>query len=305
MLFSFLFLFILFNSAATAANVGIGIGNKNANNKFNQLSFSGGGSFGAVEIGILKRIVETDSTQYDLYTGISAGALNSGFLSYFSDVKAGVKAAESLYTRMHNLMVYDVFPPTGVSILNTNPLSKTLTTIINNMPNKPVVNTLIGATNLYSGNLDVFSFEENNDANKVLLLLSSSAIPGVFPPIKYNNQLYADGGTLSNELLQVKGNAGKYINITYITPSQGYTYNDAPIETLKDMLMRVFKIVTSNFNNPIVTLNQNCDNPIGEINKYFVSSDYLKDYNTLNFDTGKELIDIGYKYAQRQKFKIC
>jgi hypothetical protein len=29
-------------------------------NAFNQLALSGGGSFGAVEIGILKRIIETD-----------------------------------------------------------------------------------------------------------------------------------------------------------------------------------------------------------------------------------------------------
>ena len=273
--------------------------------KFNQLSFSGGGSFGAVEIGILKRILETDSKQYDLYTGISAGALNSGFLSYFSDLKSGVNFAEKMYSRMHNLMIYNVFPPTGVSILNTDPLFNTLTGIINNMPNGPVVNTLIGATNMYSGNLDVFSFQDNDDANKVLLLMSSSAIPGVFPPIKYNGQLYADGGTLSNELLQVKSNTGKYINITYITPSQGYSYNDNPIDTLKEMLTRVFKIVSSNFNNPIVTLNQNCEQPIGEINKYFVSSEYLKEYNTLNFDYGKELIDIGYKYVQRQKLKLC
>lgn len=45
----------------------------------NQLSFSGGGSFGAVEIGILKRINEIEPKNYDLYTGISAGALNAGF----------------------------------------------------------------------------------------------------------------------------------------------------------------------------------------------------------------------------------
>ena len=60
---------------------------------FNQLSFSGGGSFGAVEIGILKRISEMENTnkKYDIYTGISAGALNSGFLSYFDDIKSGIK----------------------------------------------------------------------------------------------------------------------------------------------------------------------------------------------------------------------
>jgi len=93
---------------------------------FNQLSLSGGGSFGAVEIGILKRILETDYKTYDLYTGISAGALNAGFLSYFSNLKTGVKAAEKMYASIHNLLIYNILPPTGVSVLNTEPLFKTL-----------------------------------------------------------------------------------------------------------------------------------------------------------------------------------
>lgn len=273
-------------------------------NAFNQLALSGGGSFGAVEIGILKRIIETDVKKYDLYTGISAGALNAGFLSYFSNLKSGVSAAEKMYKSIHNLLIYDILPPTGVSVLNTEPLFNTLTKVINNMPGKPVIYTLIGATNLYSGNLDVYSFEDNDNANKVLLLMASSAIPGIFPPIKYNSQLYADGGTLSNELLQVKGQTD-YLNITYITPYEGYTYNNQPINSLKDMIKRTLDIVFSNFNNPLSTLNQNCKNPIGEINKYFVSPEYLKDYNSLNFDKGQELINIGYKYAVSRKYKLC
>ena len=274
------------------------------NNAFNQLSLSGGGSFGAVEIGILKRILETDYKTYDLYTGISAGALNAGFLSYFSDLKTGVKSAEKMYSGIRNLLVYELDPFTGVSLLNTEPLFKTLTKVINGMPGKPVVHTLIGATNLYSGNLDVYTFEDNSDANKVLLLMSSSAIPGIFPPVNYNGQLYADGGTLSNELLQVKGQTG-YLNITYITPYEGYSYNNQPITSLKDMIKRTLDIVLSNFNNPMATLNQNCLTPVGEINKYFVSPEYLEDYNSLNFDNGKELIDIGYKYVTSRKYKIC
>ena len=47
-----------------------------------QLSFSGGGAFGAVEIGILKTIRESFPVNYDRYTGISAGGLNSGFCQY-------------------------------------------------------------------------------------------------------------------------------------------------------------------------------------------------------------------------------
>lgn len=271
---------------------------------FNQLSLSGGGSFGAVEIGILKRIIETDTKDYDLYTGISAGALNAGFLSYFSNLKTGILAAEKMYKSIHNLLVYNVFPPTGVSVLNTEPLFRTLTKVINNMPDEPVIHTLIGATNLYSGNLDVYTFEDNDNIDKVLLLMASSAIPGIFPSVKYNEQLYADGGTLSNELLQVEGQ-NDYLNITYITPYEGYIYNNEPITSLKDMIKRTLDIVFSNFNNPLSTLNQNCKNPIGEINKYFVSPQYLEDYNSLNFDNGEELINIGYKYATSKKYKIC
>jgi hypothetical protein len=270
----------------------------------NQLSFSGGGSFGAVEIGIAKYVVDKEQTKtYDLYTGISAGALNSGFLSYYKDLNTGIRFAEKLYGDMHNRMVFELLPTTGVSVLNTSPLKKTLSTIIDKMPNEPVVKTLIGATNLYSGNLDVYEFDQNNNTNKVLLLLSSSAIPGVFPPVEYNGNLYADGGTLSNELLQVEH--GSYINITYITPYEGIKYDSSPITSLKDMLIRTFEVATGNFNNPLATMNQNCINPIGEINKYFVDSQFLSGYSSMNFDYGTELIEIGYKYAKKKTYKIC
>lgn len=273
---------------------------------FNQLSFSGGGSFGAVEIGILKRITKMDGNKkYDLYTGISAGALNSGFLSYYRDVNKGVIAAEKLYSTIHNFLIFEVAPFTGVSVLNTEPLKKMLSLVIDKMPNKPVVHTLIGATNLFTGTLDVFTFEDNDDSNKVLLMMCSSAIPGIFPPITYKGNLYADGGTLSNELLQVEHNGGEYINITYITPSESYMYNDEPIDSLENMLKRVFTIVTKNFNNPLASINQNCINPIGEINKFYVEAKYLSGYSSMNFNYGKELIDIGYNYMKQTKYKLC
>ena len=273
---------------------------------FNQLSFSGGGSFGAVEIGILKRLENLGLVKkFDVYTGISAGALNSGFLSYFSELNKGITAAEKLYSTIHNFLIFEVAPFTGVSVLNTEPLYKTLSLVIDKMPNKPVVHTLIGATNLFSGNLDVFSFEDNDDYNKVLLMMASSAIPGIFPPIMYKTNLYADGGTLSNELLQVEHNGGEYINITYITPSENYLYNDEPIDSLENMLKRVFTIVSNNFNNPIALINQNCEKPIGEINKYYVDSKHLTEYSSMNFNYGKELIDIGYNYMIQKKYKLC
>jgi predicted patatin/cPLA2 family phospholipase len=273
-------------------------------NSLNQLSFSGGGSFGAVEIGILKRVNEIQSKKYDLYTGISAGALNAGFLSYYNNINLGIKNAEMLYSSMHNRMIYDIIPNTGLSVLNTEPLYKTLTKIIQSMPKNPSIHTLIGATNLYSGRLDIFTFEDQDDVNKVLLLMSSSAIPGMFPPINFNNQLYADGGTLSNELIQVEHD-NKYLNITFITPYEELDYDDTPITSLKEMLIRTAKILFSNFNNPMATINENCKNPIGEINKYYVDTELLEGYSILNFDDGKELISIGYNGVRQKKYKLC
>ena len=267
----------------------------------NQLSFSGGGSFGAIEIGILKHVIEMNKyMKYDLYTGISAGALNAGVLSYYSDIELGIKNSEMIYSSINNKMIYNILPNTKVSLLNTAPLHKTLTNIIGKMPNKPLIHTLIGATNMYTGKLDIYNFEEENDINKVLLLMASCAIPGIFPPIKFKDQLYADGGTLSNELIDVEHD-NNYLNITFITPYDDYIYDNNEIKSMKDMLCRTAMIVLNNFNNPISSLNENCRRHIGEINKYCVPSEVLKGHNILNFNNCEELINIIYVSIKNKK----
>jgi NTE family protein len=276
----------------------------NTINSFNQLSFSGGGSFGAVEIGIIKRVVELERKKYDIYTGISAGGLNAGFLSYFYDLPVGIKEADILYSNLKNRMIYEVCPHSCISLLNTTPLFKTLSDITNNMPNDPFINTFIGTTNLYTGNLDIFNFGDTPLKERSTLLMATSAIPIVFPPINFKNSMYADGGTLSNELLDIF-HEDSYLNITYITPFNGLPINTTPIASLKDMIIRTIQIVTNNYNNPITKINQNCKIQYGEINKYFVDSSLLNNYNILNFDKGRELIDIGYNNVQHQKYILC
>jgi hypothetical protein len=116
--------------------------------------------------------------------------------------------------------------------------------------------------------------------------------------------MYADGGTLSNELLDIV-HVNEYLNITYITPYSEMVEDDTPITSIKEMVIRTIKIVTKNFNNPYTKINQNCEKPYGEINNYFVDSSYFDDYNMLNFDDGQELIDIGYKYMSHKRIKLC
>jgi len=65
----------------------------------NQLSFSGGGAFGAVEIGIIKKIRESYAVPYERYTGISAGGLNAGFLSHYADLDEVLNPPKSCIRR--------------------------------------------------------------------------------------------------------------------------------------------------------------------------------------------------------------
>jgi hypothetical protein len=271
----------------------------------NQLSFSGGGSFGAVEIGILKKIRESEKNKmYDVYTGISVGGLNAGYLSFFLNIDEGLLNIEKLYTSLKNDNVYKILPITGNSLFNTNPLLNTLTLIINNMNNDSIINTYIGTTNLNSGYLDIYNFKEIKKDEKPLLLMATSAIPVLFPPILFNNNYYVDGGILSNELLNIK-KYDSYLNITYITTHEEYLNNNIELNSLKDVTITIFNIVKNNFDNSLATLNQQCITSIGEINMYFVQNKYLQDYSILNFDNGKELLKIGYENMETKKFKIC
>ena len=274
-------------------------------NATEQISFSGGGAFGAVEIGILKRILSENTKKYDRYTGISAGGLNSGFLSYYSNINEGVKDAEIMYSNIRNNDIYEILPITRNSLLNTDPLHRTLNTIVANMTNEPVIETIIGAVNLYTGNLDTYLYDYTLDKeDKIKLLMSTSAIPVVFPPIQFKGYMYADGGTLSNALLDIV-HSPDFVNITYITPYDTMIEDDTTIDTIEEMILRTFRVVKHNYNNPISQLNQNCETPYGEVNYYYVTPSALSGYSMLNFNKGAELIEIGYMNTKRKKYKLC
>ena len=122
------------------------------------------------------------------------------------------------------------------------------------MNNDSIINTYIGTTNLNSGYLDIYNFKEIKKDEKPLLLMATSAIPVLFPPILFNNNYYVDGGILSNELLNIK-KYDSYLNITYITTHEEYLNNNIELNSIKDVTLTIFNIVKNNFDNPLATLN--------------------------------------------------
>lgn len=275
----------------------------NANtNTYNVLALSGGGSFGAVEIGILDKINSMETKKYDIYTGISAGGLNVGFLSHFDNLKQGLYEVKNIYSELKNRNVFEIFPNTNVSLLNTEPLRKTITKTLSKLgsTNQP---TLIGSTNLNTAHLDIYEYHKLNNEQQIDLLMATSAIPVIFPPIKFNNYLYVDGGEMFNEII-TDITSDKFINVTFITPSNGIKPN-YDIVTFKDIVKRNIDIVTSTFNNQIYKANVNCEKPRGVIYMWYCDSSTLSGYSSLDFNYGDDLIKIGYDNAKYDVYNLC
>ena len=161
----------------------------------NILSLSGGGSFGAVQMGVLDGLLQDGiiPDTYDIITGISAGGLNAGFLSYYTHVSDALPKIYSIYS---NLTTSDIYTNNIFHILSTygiystSPLQNTLSSIVGTQTQQsPAPITLIGSTNVNNQTLDVFQYNLADNSEKVQLLMAASAIPFVFPPQTMNNQL--------------------------------------------------------------------------------------------------------------------
>ena len=296
----------------------------NANNIFiknydrvcNVLSFSGGGSFGAVEVGILKGIMP--NSNYDIITGISAGALNAGLLSYFNtgkldDFNKGINFLINTYT---NLKTPDVYNRDILDIrkewsyYSTAPLRKTINNITSSLTYYPDYKnqiTLIGSTNINTGVLDIFNINQYSKSDLTEILMASSAIPFVFPPNNINSSTYVDGGVVSNQILIGLNKKIKceYYNITYITPTKTlYPINS--IDSFSDYTKRLIKVLKASFDDQFSILKGlKCEKPTGKIYYYYSDDAILNKYSILDMDHGAELIEIGSKYINLETFDYC
>jgi hypothetical protein len=277
----------------------------------NVLALSGGGAFGAVEMGVLDDMVHSGEAPntFDIITGISAGGLNAGFLSYYDNVTAALPDIHSIFSELTTVSVYksDII---GIldnwSIYNTAPLEATLTKILETkIPSKSPPLTMIGASNTNTSALDVFIFGDKTPSDKVRVLLATSAIPFAFPPRWVNGSLYVDGGVISNELLtQVLGEKPcETYDITFI---DAYRRNAATpsISGFFSYTSAILKMVWRTFDSQMAQLVK-CPYPKGTINACYPTAAALDNYSSLDFDHGAELYALGKQSHECFKYDLC
>jgi len=202
--------------------------------------FSGGASLGAVEVGMLKAIVE-EGVKADLVVGTSVGSLNGAFYAFDPTIE-GVKTLEQIW---RNIKVFDVFTPSVITpIKNLATFSQYLISpknlrklIEDHLEYSKIEDTkiplFITTTDINTGDEVVF-----NKGLIVEALLASSGIPGVFPPKKMGRHLLVDGGLVNNTPIStaVKLGAERVIVFPIGFP---YTPNQEP-KNLTEMLIRTF-----------------------------------------------------------------
>lgn len=164
------------------------------------LVLAGGGSLGAVQVGMLQALVEAGVT-FDLVVGASVGAING---AYFA-ARPNAQGVAELADFWRGLRKDDVFP---FSVLDT------LTAILRrrghllhasalqrlvrrSLPIERIEDTelplYIVTTNLLSGAEELLSSGSAEQA-----LLASAAIPLVFPCVQLGEKFLIDGGVASN-----------------------------------------------------------------------------------------------------------
>ena len=277
----------------------------------NLLSLSGGGSFGAVEAGILDGLVTAQQipSKFDVITGISAGGLNTAFLYHFNNVTSALPKLQELYATTKTADIYesDIF---GIfsrwSIYNNAPLEKMLNRVLSQTEpatNPPIA--LVGASNVLTEKLDVFSFQDLTFQEQIDALMSTTAIPFIFPPRKFQNGLYVDGGVISNEMItQAIGELQcNFYNITFISASTR-DKNTNTIDGLFSYLSAVVRMIFRTFDNQLSQMSK-CTYPKGQITACYPTSEELNNYSIFDFDHGADLYNLGKYENECEVYQLC
>jgi NTE family protein len=162
--------------------------------------FAGGGSLGAVEVGMLKALV-TRGVHADFVVGASVGAINAAYFAGDPRV-AGVARLEALWRGIRRRDVFPMAPFTNLLglvawrdyLVNPEALKDLL---VRHLPYRHLEEAQIPchvvATNALGGG--EVRFSSGLAAER---LLASTAVPGIFPPVRIAGQYLLDGGIANN-----------------------------------------------------------------------------------------------------------
>jgi NTE family protein len=168
------------------------------------LVFAGGGSFGAIQVGMLHSLVAS-GVSADMVVGSSVGAINGAYYAGAPTLK-GVLELETIW---RGLTRHDVFPITWRTLLGfiwrrdfLIPHDGLRKLLEDHLPFRNLQDAQlpihIVTTDIVSGESVVLSSGAAVDA-----IVASTSIPGAFAPVPYKDRYLADGAISANTPVKV------------------------------------------------------------------------------------------------------
>jgi NTE family protein len=166
---------------------------------------AGGGSLGAVEVGMLEALVEYGVTP-DFLVGTSAGAINAAYFADRPDL-IGVRALGKIWRGLRRGDVFPIGPLGGVlglfgfqnHLVDPRPLRRLIT---RHLPYHDLEDTAVPvhvvAADVLTGAEVVIS-----SGPVVEAVMASAAIPAVFPPVELDGRYLVDGAVANNTAISV------------------------------------------------------------------------------------------------------
>ena len=174
------------------------------NEKKTAFVFAGGGSFGAIQVGMMQALA-VHGLQADLVVGSSVGAINGAYYAG-TPTTDGVRKLADIW---RGLSRQDVFPVSVHSFLGflwrrdfLIPHDGIRKLIDDHLPYRNLEDAQIPihivTTNIVTGETVVLS-----EGSAAEAIVASTAIPGAFAPVKHNDRFLADGAISSTTPIRV------------------------------------------------------------------------------------------------------
>jgi NTE family protein len=248
----------------------------------------GGASFGAVQVGMAQALMEAGHHPDMLY-GASAGALNAAWLAA-DPTPQGLASLSKLWRTVRRRDVFPMRPwdivagLAGLSdhTLSNGPLRKWLrTTALLRRLDDGVLPLTVVATDLETGEEVVLS-----TGPAVPALLATSAMPGLFPPVRLGGRWLVDGSIASDTPVgPAVASGARSVWVLECVPSGPTARPRAAL----DVLLRSSSIMLARHNAATVTA------WAGRCELYVVPPPLLPGVSPFDFGRSEELIDAAYR----------
>lgn len=210
---------------------------------------SGGGSLGAVQVGMITALYDRGVVP-DMLVGTSVGALNAGYLANRPATPRTAKDLADVWQELRRSDVFPAQPFRGLLALfgqrdHLVPNDGLRDLLREHLAMKKLEESQIPftviATDLVSGREVELTEGSAQDA-----IMASAAIPGIFPPVRWDDMILVDGGVSNYTPLSPALRAGA--ETIYVLPTGKCDLREVPDSALGVLLQSLAVMIMQRMN---------------------------------------------------------